>query len=137
MENKEKEGNDEEKPADEQTEDAKCCRENFKLSVCSFVIQKYVERPFLIQKRKFDIRVWTLLAQNLTLYFFKEGYIRTSAETFQVKDIDNYFIHLTNNAIQKNSASYGLFENGNQLSFRDLVKVVGEEQTDRIWERMK
>lgn len=43
-----------------------------------------------------------------------------------MKDIDNYFIHLTNNAIQKNSASYGLFENGNQLSFRDLSKFVGE-----------
>lgn len=49
------------------------------MSSCSFVIQKYVERPFLIEKRKFDIRVWVLLTQSMDLYFFKEGYIRTSA----------------------------------------------------------
>lgn len=54
-----------------------------------------------------------------------------------MKDIDNYFIHLTNNAIQKNSSSYGLFENGNQLSFKDLNLIIGEEETDRIWDRMK
>lgn len=101
------------------------------------MIQKYVERPFLIQNRKFDIRVWVLLTQNHNLYFFKEGYIRTSAEEFQLKDIHNYFIHLTNNAIQKNSSSYGMFENGNQLSFKSLAEIIGGEQTERIWERMK
>lgn len=73
----------------------------------------------------------------MDLYFFKEGYIRTSTEEFSVKDINNYFIHLTNNAIQKNSSSYGLFENGNQLSFRELARFIGEEETEKVWAKMK
>ena len=45
----------------------------------SFVIQKYIERPFLINKRKFDIRTWALLDQDSNVYFFKEGYARLSS----------------------------------------------------------
>lgn len=36
-----------------------------------FVIQKYVERPMLINKRKFDIRVWVLVTQEMEVFFFK------------------------------------------------------------------
>ena len=45
----------------------------------SFIIQKYIERPYLINNRKFDIRVWVLINQDMEVYFFKEGYLRTSA----------------------------------------------------------
>ena len=45
----------------------------------SFIIQKYIERPFLIYNRKFDIRVWVLINQDMEVFFFKEGYLRTSA----------------------------------------------------------
>ena len=43
--------------------------ENVKMK--RFVIQKYIESPLLINKRKFDIRVWVLIDQDLNLYFFK------------------------------------------------------------------
>lgn len=84
------------------------------------MIQKYIERPLLINERKFDIRVWSLLTQNLDLYVFKEGYLRMSSENYDVKNIDNAFIHLTNNAVQQYSKNYGQFESGNQLSFSDF-----------------
>lgn len=52
-------------------------------------------------------------------YFFEEGYIRTSSEVFTLQESDknNQYIHLTNNAVQKNNSNYGLYEDGNQLSF--------------------
>ena len=37
----------------------------------TFIIQKYIEQPALINGRKFDIRVWVLLDQNKDVYFFE------------------------------------------------------------------
>lgn len=39
-----------------------------------FVIQKYIEKPLLINQRKFDIRVWSLITHTLDFYFFKYFY---------------------------------------------------------------
>ncbi len=52
----------------------------------------------------------------------REGYLRLASEQFDLSEasINNLFIHLTNNAIQKNHAKYEKYELGNQLSFDDL-----------------
>lgn len=50
----------------------------------SFVIQKYIEVPLLIDRRKFDIRVWVLVTHEGRVYFFKEGYIRMSSEEYNL-----------------------------------------------------
>ena len=34
-------------------------------------------------------------------YWYRDGYIRTSSEDYNLNDIDNVMIHLTNDAIQK------------------------------------
>lgn len=86
----------------------------------AFVVQKYLERPLLINKRKFDIRLWVLINQDHKVFMFKEGYIRTSSFTFDTspESIDKLFIHLTNNAVQRFNESYGAYEEGNQLSYK-------------------
>lgn len=48
----------------------------FKIKSQEFVIQKYVERPLLINDRKFDIRVWVLISHALNVYVFREGRIK-------------------------------------------------------------
>jgi hypothetical protein len=81
-----------------------------------------MEVPLLIDKRKFDIRVWVLVTQEGRAYFFKEGYIRTSSEEYNLlaTDITKDSIHLTNNAVQKNMENYGKYEEGNILAFTHL-----------------
>ena len=73
----------------------------------------------MIHERKFDIRIWVLVAPDMRVYFFKEGYIRTASEQFTMdrSKIDKLYIHLTNNAVQKFGSKYGEFEDGNQLSY--------------------
>ncbi len=89
----------------------------------TFVIQKYIERPLLINKRKFDIRAWVLVTHELKCYFFKEGYLRMSSYEYKT-DANNREIHLTNNAVQKNTEGYGHLEDGNQLSYGDFQEYI-------------
>lgn len=53
-----------------------------------YVLQKYIERPLLIDHRKFDIRCWVLVnmidLKDIKCYLFREGYIRTSSCQFQL-----------------------------------------------------
>ncbi|EAR86113.2 tubulin-tyrosine ligase family protein (macronuclear) [Tetrahymena thermophila SB210] len=85
------------------------------------VLQKYIEEPLLIKDRKFDIRVWVLVDQDFKFYMFKEGYLRLSSEKFSLRShtLQDKYVHLTNNAIQKYGKNYGKYENGNIISFDD------------------
>ncbi|EAS00468.2 tubulin-tyrosine ligase family protein (macronuclear) [Tetrahymena thermophila SB210] len=89
-----------------------------------FVIQKYIEQPLLINQRKFDIRMWAMMTYDFQVYIFKEGYIRTASEKYDLQEnnFNDLIIHLTNNAIQKTDERYQKFEFGNQLSFNNLEK---------------
>jgi hypothetical protein len=110
----------------------------------NFVVQKYIESPLLISGRKFDIRVWVLVDYKMKCYFYKEGYIRTSSESFttESESLSDQFVHLTNNAVQKESKAYGKYEKGNQLSFSDAQRYFdstdpGRISFGKIVERMK
>ena len=67
----------------------------------SWVAQKYIENPLLIFGRKFDIRVWVVVASwnPLRVYWYKNCYVRFGAVDYDARKIRNLFMHLTNNAI--------------------------------------
>jgi len=57
------------------------------------IIQKYIENPLLIHRRKFDIRVFALLSYISNMekmqgvlrgWAYEEGYIRTSSKEFSL-----------------------------------------------------
>ena len=91
------------------------------------IIQRYITNPLLIHKRKFDIRTFAMVTSingHLQAYFYQEGYLRTSCKKFNLKDLDNKFIHLTNDAIQQKAPDYGKHENGNKLSYGDFTRYL-------------
>jgi hypothetical protein len=63
--------------------------------------------------------VWVFINYDGGVYFFKEGYLRTSSSEFSIdpNNPDHQFVHLTNNAVQKYAENYGSFEDGNQMSY--------------------
>lgn len=92
----------------------------------TYIIQKYIENPLLINKRKFDIRCYAMMTSIngvIQGYFYLDGYLRTTSQEFNVDQVDP-FVHLTNDAIQKYSNEYGKFENGNKLSYRDFQRYL-------------
>lgn len=99
----------------------------------TFVLQKYIERPLLVAGRKFDIRVWVLLTHKFNCHFFKEGYLRTASTqyTIDLDDVDNKFVHLTNNAVQVNAKNYGSFEDGNQMSFKAFQQYLDYNYSEK------
>ena len=100
----------------------------------TYIIQKYIEKPFLIHKRKFDFRCYGLITSIngvLQGYFYSEGYLRTTSCDYNVRDTSNNFVHLTNDAIQKHSEEYGKYEDGNKLSYKDFQRYLDHYHTER------
>ena len=110
----------------------------------SFVVQKYIEKPFLINKRKFDLRLYSLCTSVngvFQAYFYQEGYLRTACKVYNSNDMDK-FIHLTNDAVQNKCEDYGKWENGNKLSYNDFqryldMKKINVKFVDQVIPKLK
>lgn len=70
------------------------------------LVQKYLNDPVLFKKRKFDLRCYALviiMPHKLTVFWYKQGYARTSSYEYQIDDKKNLMVHLTNEAVQVKS----------------------------------
>ena len=80
------------------------------------IIQKYIEKPFLYNGRKCDIRIWVLINHKMDVYIFKEGHLKASSVNYNINN-NNSFIHLTNYSLQKYNVNFSKYETGNEISF--------------------
>lgn len=66
------------------------------------IVQRYITSPLLIDRRKFDLRVYLLIARtDPLLAFYHDGYLRIAIEPYQASQFSNRFAHITNLAVQK------------------------------------
>ena len=66
------------------------------------------------------------------VYLCTDGYARTASNAmdFSQDQLRNPYAHLCNNAVQKHGPGYGSAEDGNQLSFAGLEKLLRQEGHD-------
>ncbi|XP_056403750.1 probable tubulin polyglutamylase TTLL9 isoform X2 [Hyla sarda] len=78
------------------------------IPVENYVAQRYIENPYLIGGRKFDLRVYVLVTSYTPLkaWLYRDGFARFSNTRFTLSSIDDQYIHLTNVAIQKTAPDY-------------------------------
>ena len=93
-----------------------------------WVVQRYVSSPLLLDgKRKFDMRVWVLLTHDYKVFVHKDGVLRTSCCDFNLDDLKNKFVHMTNHSIQEEHEKFGSFEENNELFFAEFATKLGSE----------
>lgn len=125
----------------------------------AWVVQRYIERPLLVDQRKFDIRCYALLTFNARLqgserrdnssssggwrlYLHQRAYLRTSSRKYTLGkgNLGDRMVHLTNDAVQSKGASYGALEAANKLSLSDFAVAIGtngEQKVAHYWEGIK
>jgi hypothetical protein len=63
------------------------------------IVQKYLDRPLLVDSRKFDLRVFGLIAKTepWTVCWYDDYYLRLSLNEYSLED-ENPLTHITNAA---------------------------------------
>eukprot|EP01039_Chlorochromonas_danica_P001365 gene1365-1486_t len=109
-----------------------------------YIVQQYMERPLLVDGRKFDIRCFVLVTvfdskrrqgngidttsqKEVKAYFFSDAYVRTSCKKYNLDKLGDRATHLTNDAVQKHVNGYGQFEQGNKLSLSEWQTFIDTE----------
>ena len=89
----------------------------------AYIVQRYIENPYLIGGKKFDIRLYVLVTSfsPLVAYMYRGGFARFSHTRYSSDpaDIANNFVHLTNVAIQKTAENYDA-RSGGKKDLRSL-----------------
>ena len=105
------------------------------------VVQKYIENPLIINKRKFDIRQWVLVTSlnPLVIWMWKEPYLRFGAEDYIMDDLNNIYSHLTNNSIAKHSTQYKKDKKFDEdmWTCSDFENYIGKQKWEEIHEKIK
>ncbi|KAG5446572.1 putative tubulin polyglutamylase ttll9 [Clonorchis sinensis] len=74
----------------------------------TYVVSRYIDNPYLVSERKFDLRVYVLVTSfsPLKAWVYRDGFARFSNTPFSLDTLDDQYVHLTNVAVQKTAPDY-------------------------------
>ncbi|XP_075898449.1 putative tubulin polyglutamylase TTLL9 isoform X2 [Nelusetta ayraudi] len=107
----------------------------------SYVVQRYIENPYLINGKKFDLRVYVLVQSYAPLkaWLYRDGFARFSNTRFSLSTIDDIYMHLTNVAVQKTAPDYDP-EKGCKWQMQKLRTYLtakhGRERVENLFKEM-
>ena len=85
------------------------------ISLSEFLITKFIKNPDLIDKKKYDLRLYVLITglKPLRIYLNKEGLVRRSSEIYNIslESIENKYIYLTNTGFNIKNEKYNFPKN--------------------------
>ncbi|XP_034027434.1 probable tubulin polyglutamylase TTLL9 [Thalassophryne amazonica] len=113
------------------------CSEEHRDQVESYVTQRYIEEPYLINGRKFDLRVYVLVTSfcPLKAWLYRDGFARFSSTRFSLSIIDDKYVHLTNVAVQKTAPDYDP-EKGCKWQLQQLRRYLTAKHTREVVEAL-
>ena len=103
------------------------------------IVQKYI-KPHLLFGKKYDIRIILLITSYdpLVVYLYTDGFLRFATHPYSEKEdfyIEDKFMHLTNNSVNKDSIFYKKNDDPNKLtqslaSLKSFKKYCKENNID-------
>ncbi|NXC52863.1 TTL11 polyglutamylase, partial [Aleadryas rufinucha] len=107
------------------------------------VVQEYICKPLLVDKLKFDIRLYVLLKslEPLEIYIAKDGLSRFCTEPYQepsLKNLHQVFMHLTNYSLNIHSGNFihsDSVNTGSKRTFSSILCRLSSKGADvkKLW----
>ncbi|NXQ60581.1 TTL11 polyglutamylase, partial [Anthoscopus minutus] len=107
------------------------------------VVQEYICEPLLVDKLKFDIRLYVLLKslEPLEIYIAKDGLSRFCTEPYQeptLKNLHQVFMHLTNYSLNIHSGNFihsASVNTGSKRTFSSILCRLSSRGADvkKLW----
>ncbi|KAH8261809.1 hypothetical protein KR038_009043, partial [Drosophila bunnanda] len=112
------------------------------------IVQKYIERPLLINGSKFDLRLYVLVTSvnPLRVFMYHNGLARFASVKYSAKTdtLNDRCMHLTNYSINKFSSNYSKNEDvnachGHKWTIKSLWQYLANRgvRTDCLWEALR
>ncbi|XP_014326786.1 inactive polyglycylase TTLL10 [Xiphophorus maculatus] len=90
------------------------------------IVQRYIQKPLLLNGRKFDVRSYLLIASTAPyMVFFRHGYVRLTCDVYDPRS-KNLSAHLTNQYMQKRNPLYSLLKEDTVWSMESFNTYVNE-----------
>ncbi|CAH8463755.1 unnamed protein product [Schistosoma turkestanicum] len=106
------------------------------------IVQSYINQPYLIDGKKFDIRLYVLVSgfSPLRAYVYREGLVRFASQKYStaLQHLRNRFVHLTNYSINKYNKTDETFVSNHKWKLSTLWSYLTERGVDvlNLWSRI-